>query len=223
MERVNNRLATNAERDGTSTVGNLSLVPGLTVADTGCQRNEGLTAMFHKSARRSLLVAFVLTAISALPALADGITRIAFVDTGNTGRSVTAEALANATIAERHLPILVISRAVDLNPYNMVPEVNAAILLAQRGLDVSGHRAVQVTANDVRHSDLVLVMTEKHKATVLDQFPDAKGKIFTLSEYSTGTSKDVVDAYNQPMAVYEETFKQIDGYMTTALEKAVKK
>ena len=45
-------------------------------------------------------------------------TRIAFVDTGNTGRSVTAEALANAIIHDKSLPIQVISRAFDLNPYN---------------------------------------------------------------------------------------------------------
>jgi len=172
---------------------------------------------------QAMLAACMLTTISALPALADGMTRIAFVDTGNTGRSVTAEALANAAIEAHHLPILVISRAVDLNPYNVVPEANAAALLAKRGLDVSAHRAVQVIANDIRHSDLVLVMTDKHKSTVLDQFPDAKGKTFTLAEYSTGTSKDVVDAYNQPMPVYEETFHQIDGYMTSALERAVKK
>ncbi len=44
-------------------------------------------------------------------------TRIAFVDTGNTGRSVTAEALAIALIREKGLSIQVISRAFDLNPY----------------------------------------------------------------------------------------------------------
>jgi len=180
--------------------------------------------MSEKSSHwHALLAACVLATISALPAYADGITRIAFVYTGNTGRSVTAEALANATIVARHLPILVISRAVDLNPYNVVPEANTAALLAKRGLDVSAHCAVQVTANDIRHSDLVLVMTDKHKTTVLDQFPDAKSKTFTLSEYSAGTSKDVVDPYNQPMPVYVETFRQIDAYITPALEKSVKK
>jgi protein-tyrosine-phosphatase len=38
-------------------------------------------------------------------------TRITFVDTGNTGRSVAAEALAAVTIDKGHLDAQVISRA----------------------------------------------------------------------------------------------------------------
>jgi protein-tyrosine phosphatase len=154
-----------------------------------------------------------MTAVASEPA------KIAFVDTGNTGRSVTAEALANAVIAERKLPILVISRAVDLNPYNVVPEPNAVALLQSKGIDVSAHRAAQLTARDVRHSDLLFVMTTKHKNTVQEQFPDAKGKVFTISEYATGVSTDVVDAYGQPMPVYEQVFAQISGYLPTVLDK----
>ena len=150
-------------------------------------------------------------------------TRIAFVDTGNTGRSVTAEALANSIIHDKGLPIQVISRAFDLNPYNIEPEPNAATLLKQRGIDVSGHRAAQLSVQDVRHSDLILTATEKHKAGVIAQFPDAAAKTFTLSEYATGKMADVVDAYGQPMTVYEQVFSEISAYLPAALDKAAKK
>ena len=40
--------------------------------------------------------------------------RVAFVDTGNTGRSVAAEALARNLIATTGAPVSVISRAVNL-------------------------------------------------------------------------------------------------------------
>jgi protein-tyrosine phosphatase len=170
---------------------------------------------------RALLVGLALLVGPVPGAAEDRVVRIAFVDTGNTGRSVTAEALADAMIAANHWPVQVISRAVDLNPYNVAPEPNAAALLQQRGLDVSGHHAFQVTVNDIRHSDLVLVMTAKHKATVLAMFPEAAGKVFTLAEYATGDNRDVVDAYGQPMPVYQETFRQIDGYVGAALAKAV--
>jgi hypothetical protein len=33
----------------------------------------------------------------------------------------------------------------------------------------------------------------------------------------------VVDAYGQPMAVYEQVFSEIDAYLPAALEKAAKK
>jgi protein-tyrosine phosphatase len=165
-----------------------------------------------------LLMATLLTttAIAAEPV------KIAFVDTGNTGRSVTAEALANVYIRQKQLNVLVISRAFDLNPYNIVPEPFAAELLAKRGLDVSAHRAVQLTAGDIKHSDLILTMTAKHRDAILAQFPQAVGKVFMLATYAAGEEADVVDAWRQPMTVYEKTFAQIDGYVPLALAKAAK-
>jgi protein-tyrosine phosphatase len=164
-----------------------------------------------------------VVAVLCGPAHAGTPTRIAFVDTGNTGRSVTAEALAIALIHEKTLNIQVISRAFDLNPYNVEPEANAAILLKQHGIDVSSHRAVQLTIQDVRHSDLILTATEKHKLGVIAQFPEAAGKTFTMSEYATGTMHDVVDAYGQPMAVYEQVYAEISHYLPSVLEKAARK
>jgi hypothetical protein len=104
--------------------------------------------------KKLLSAAFAALVLNMTAVAADAAepAKIAFVDTGNTGRSVTAEAMANALITERKLPILVISRAVDLNPYHVVPEANAAALLQGKGIDVSAHRAAQLTANDVRHS-----------------------------------------------------------------------
>jgi protein-tyrosine phosphatase len=146
--------------------------------------------------------------------------RIAFVDTGNTGRSVTAEALAVAYIKEKGLNVAVISRAVDLNPFSRAPEPNAAILLKQRGLDVGAHRAEQLTINDVRHADVILTMTQKHRETVRAMFREAEAKTFLLAEYATGEAKDVEDALGKPMAVYEAMLAEVSAYAPAAIEKA---
>ncbi len=61
-----------------------------------------------------LIAASLLLALSAASAAEP--VKLAFVDTGNTGRSLTAEALANLRIARDHLPIVVISRALDQDP-----------------------------------------------------------------------------------------------------------
>jgi protein-tyrosine phosphatase len=172
---------------------------------------------------RQVLAAIGFLMVLAGAAHGDEPTKLMFVDTGNTGRSVSAEALANALIREKHLPVLVISRAVDLDPFIVTPEANAAELLRRRNIDVSAHRAAQVTANDVRHADVILVMTGKHKATVLAAYPEAAAKTFTISDYATGQSKDVVDAFGKPMEVYEQVLAQLDGYMPLVLEKAVRR
>jgi protein-tyrosine phosphatase len=172
---------------------------------------------------KSLLALILSLALSAQLALAAEPAKIAFVDTGNTGRSVAAEALARAIIQDKHLAIAVIGRAVDLDPFDLSPEPNMATLLSQHGIDVRTHIAAQLGAQDIKHADLILTMTAKHKATVIALFPDAAPKTFTIAEYATGTQADVVDAYGKPMDVYEQVYSQIDGYLPTALEKATHK
>jgi protein-tyrosine phosphatase len=167
--------------------------------------------------------AAMIAALYATAAFAEEPRKIAFVDTGNTGRSVTAEALANAYIKDNKLYVAVISRAVDMDPFDVEPEANVVTLLRKRGLDVSAHRAVQLTPNDVRHADVILTMTGKHKAKVIELYPDSAAKTFTLSEYATGALADVADAYGKPMDVYVEMVKQVDGYVPAILTKAVKK
>jgi protein-tyrosine phosphatase len=169
----------------------------------------------------AILVVFAM--LCAPTARAAEPVKIAFVDTGNTGRSVTAEALANALIAAKGYRIAVISRAVDLDPVDTSPEAPAAALLKQHDLDVSAHRAAQLDAQDVRHADLILTMTAKHRDRVIAQFPDAQAKTFTLAEYATGQAADVVDAYGKPMDVYVQVFQQISDYLPAALEKSLRK
>ena len=163
---------------------------------------------------------FVLAVIT-LPARATEPVKLAFVDTGNTGRSVTAEALAKVEIAKAHLPIAVISRAVDLDPYQTAPEANVVTLLSARGIDVSAHRAAQLSAQDVRHSDVILTMTATHKAKVIALFPDAAAKTFTLADYAGGGG-DVADAFGKPMPAYQAMMKQVESYLAPALTRAAR-
>lgn len=154
-------------------------------------------------------------------ALAEEPKKLAFVDTGNTGRSVMAEAIANAAISKDNANIAVISRAVDGDPYDAKPEVHAASLMLERGIDVTAHRSAQLTANDIKHSDALLTMTEKHKNKLIEQFPEAKDKTFTLAEYATGKNVDVPDAWGKPMEAYVEVVKQLDTFIPAALKKIV--
>jgi protein-tyrosine phosphatase len=170
---------------------------------------------------KSVLLALIALLLAAPLGLAAEPTKIAFVDTGNTGRSVTAEALALAAVHDKGLPIAVVGRAVDLDPFDTAPETNAAAILKEHGIDVSSHRAAQITANDVKHADLILTMTARHKATVIALFPEAQAKTFTIAEYATGNPADVVDAYGKPMDVYQTVYAQIAGYMPVVLDKAV--
>jgi protein-tyrosine-phosphatase len=169
---------------------------------------------------RMLFLSLAL-ALSLTPGHAAEPVKLAFVDTGNTGRSVTAEALADQRIAKEHLPIAVISRALDQDPYAVKPEANAAALLKERGIDVAAHRATQITANDVRHSDLILTMTAAHRDKLIALFPEAKDKTFTIAEYALGKPDDVADAFGKPMDFYRGMVRQVESYLGPLLTKAI--
>lgn len=174
------------------------------------------------SRRRLLALALGALALPGAARAAEPV-KIAFVDTGNTGRSLMAERLARALAARDGLHLAVISRALDLDPFDEAPEVHAKALLAERGLDVTGHVARPLAAGDIAHADVVLTMTAAHLKTVLAQYPKARGKAFTLARYATGEAADVPDAWGKPMADYRAVLAQLDRYLPPALAKAAAK
>jgi len=147
------------------------------------------------------------------------IRRILFVCTGNTGRSVAAEALARHRIGAHGLALTVASRGVAVDPRNDRPEPHLAMLLAARGVDISAHRATVLTEADIRSADCILTMTALHRRTVLDRFPGAAGKLHMLSQAARGTQEDVADAFGAPMATYERLVTQLDALVADALDK----
>ncbi len=146
--------------------------------------------------------------------------RIVFVDTGNTGRSVTAAALARALITRDRRDARVSSRAVTVNPGHLHPEAHFVTLLRPRGIDTAAHVATAFGPSDAHETDLILTMTTAHKAWVLARFPDTRGKVFTLSDYATGVAADVPDAFGEPMAFYEAVLLQLDRLVEIAIAKA---
>jgi protein-tyrosine phosphatase len=167
----------------------------------------------------TLMVGFAAAPLQA--AVAAEPLKIAVVDTGNTGRSLMAETLLRDLIRRRGLHVSVISRGLEVDPFDEAPEANAAILMRQRGFDVATHRARGLTPTDIKFADLILTMTAKHAETVAAAYPQAQPRTFTLSLYATGTATDVPDAWGKPMADYQAVLAQLDRYLPLALEKAV--
>ncbi|MEP9378005.1 hypothetical protein ABLE91_14900 [Aquabacter sp. CN5-332] len=168
-----------------------------------------------------VLGALFLLALSLLPAAAQvGPLKIAFVDTGNTGRSITAETMARIYALSHTIDARFISRGIDVNPYEEKVEMNAQVLWSRKGVDLSGHVAAQVTDRDMKRSDVVLTLTQKHKDHLLAVFPEAAGKTFTLSEYAGSGPADVEDPWGKPMDAYERMFSELTTLVPTAVEKA---
>jgi protein-tyrosine phosphatase len=141
-----------------------------------------------------------------------------FICTGNTGRSVAAEALARQWIAARGLAWTVSSRGVAVDPANTRPEAHVVALLAARGIDVAGHRARLVTETDLQAADQVLTMTAAHKQNLQDRF-SAADHIRMLSEAAGGVPEDVPDAFGGSLAVYQAMLAQLDALLGATLAR----
>jgi protein-tyrosine phosphatase len=77
---------------------------------------------------------------------------------------------------------------------------------AAHGLDISAHRAQQVSGWLCQQTELILVMEQAQKARLEQQFPVVRGKVFTLGQYG---QFEVSDPYQQPLEAFRTAFSAI--------------
>lgn len=87
-------------------------------------------------------------------------------------------------------------------------DATATTLMAERGIDVSGHRARQLTADLARQHDLILVMEDWQVRAVEKIWPGARGRVHTLGRWQ---GFEVADPYRKPRADFEFALRLIDA------------
>ena len=89
-------------------------------------------------------------------------------------------------------------------------------LMQERGLDISGHRAQQLTPELITRADLILVMESGHRRAIDANEPTARGKLYRLGEWQ---DLEIPDPYRQPREAFEETLKLIDKGVADWVER----
>jgi protein-tyrosine phosphatase len=124
---------------------------------------------------------------------------------GNVCRSPMAEALLAQSLAD--CPGLGVSSA-GLGALVDFPAANfAEVLMAERGLDISGHKARQLTPDLVRSTDLILVMESAHKHAIESRHPTAGPRIHRLCEQQ---NEDIPDPFRRSKAHFAEALALIE-------------
>jgi protein-tyrosine-phosphatase len=85
------------------------------------------------------------------------------------------------------------------------PASEAVQVMREQGLDLSRHEAQPLTEQLVRHSDLILAMTQSHLQSIVERWPEAAGRTFLLMP----DRADVADPIGQTVGAYRHCAAQL--------------
>ncbi|MBN1178285.1 MAG: low molecular weight protein arginine phosphatase [Anaerolineae bacterium] len=135
---------------------------------------------------------------------------ILIVCTGNLCRSPMAEVLLQAHLAADPLRAHWHAGSAGVWATDDRPaSPHAVAVMAERGLDLTHHRARLVTPGLMHTSHLILGMTPSHVEALRMAFPGAAGKVRLFAEMA-GRSHGVEDPYGQPVEVYRSVAEEIE-------------
>ena len=130
--------------------------------------------------------------------------RILVVCTGNICRSPIAEGLLKAA-----LPRLHVASAGTAAVVNASADPHSESVCQEHGVDVSTHRARQITTAMLQEYDLVLALDAGHVSWLNSRYPQFRGKVHKLGKWKG--DQDVPDPYQHPREAFEQCYLQIDA------------
>ncbi len=133
--------------------------------------------------------------------------KILAVCVANICRSPMVEYLIRNDPMARRAGVVVCSAGLSALP-NHPADSTAQDLMRERGIDISAHRARQLTPRLLFASDLVVVMESWQQREIERLYPISRGRVQALGRWQ---DVDIPDPYHKPREDYERVLALIEG------------
>jgi len=125
-----------------------------------------------------------------------------------------AEGIMRELVKKRNMDIEVDSAGVLSTPGTPASKL-AKEVLAEMGIDIHDKTSKLISYSMIEKSDLILVMTERHKQF----FKQFKGKkVYTIGEF-IGTNEEICDPFGGTKKTYGDTAYQLYKTLEKVLDK----
>ncbi len=162
--------------------------------------------------RCSMFIFFRFSRVLGICAMPDDTYNILVVCTGNICRSPMAEGMLINSLPAGLVGRVAISSAGTHALHGNQAQPHAIAVMQAIGVDISGHRARQLSGTLVRSSDLVLAMETFHLKLIKMKSLFSPARARLLTEFSAdGDRHDVPDPMGAPVASYEASAAIIDS------------
>lgn len=132
---------------------------------------------------------------------------------GNICRSPMAEALLKRAFPEKTI------HSAGLHAMIGFPaDLHAIAIMQEQGIDITGHRARQLTERMVSQAELILTMDAEQKHIIGSNYSTARGKVRRLGEFG---KFDIADPYRMGMDSFRESYRLIDQGVNDLIARLV--